>query len=338
MKNKIGRWDSNTAFEWYNARPWLVGVNYVPSYACNTTEWWQDGTDDSVLIDRELGWAEEIGYNTIRVFLQYMVWRHDPNGFKKRFSKFLDIAASHQLSVMPVLFDDCAFGQPLLLDPYPGKQRDPIPGIIMPCWTPSPGRKFATDPGEQPWLKKYVQDMLQSFNEDTIVMWDLYNEPMNEAAVGTPDFLQNIFAWARESATSKPITVGVWNDNQSINEVIIDNSDIITFHAYTDASGMKNKIAEMKKYGYPRICTEWMARVTGSSFEKDLPIFQQENVGCYQWGLVNGRTQCQFPWSNKPGGKVDETTGWFHDILHIDGTPYRQEEIDAIKRLLQKPV
>jgi len=48
-------------------------------------------------------------------------------------------------------------------------------------------------------------------------------------------------------------------------------------------------------------------------------------------GFVNGRTQAQFPWWNKPNGPVHEA-GWFHDVLHADGRPYRPEEIEAIRK------
>jgi len=90
----------------------------------------------------------------------------------------------------------------------------------------------------------------------------------------------------------------------------------------------------MKQQGRPVICTEWMARARGSRFDTDLPVFKQERVGCYQWGLVNGRTQAQFPWWNGPGGQVDPKVGWFHDILHSDGTPYRPDEVETIRRII----
>lgn len=74
------------------------------------------------------------------------------------------------------------------------------------------------------------------------------------------------------------------------------NSDIITYHLYSNRDDMAAGIAEMKKQNRPVICTEWMARPAGSSYEKDLPLFQSEKVAAY---------------------------GWFHDVLHADGTPYR---------------
>ncbi len=329
------RWTAERAWAWYEAQPWLVGFNYVLSTACNTTEWWQAETFDPETFDRELGWAEKIGFNSARCFIQYLVWKHDPEGFKRRFDQFLTTAQRHGITVMPVLFDDCTFGEPPQMDPYLGKQREPIPGMILPSWTPSPGRKLGLDPQERPSLKQYVQDMIASFrNDKRIIAWDLYNEPMNVAAVGTPELLGDIFSWAREAGPSQPITISLWNGNAAINEVMLAESDVISFHLYGPLEQLKRRIAEMKRLGRPVICTEWMARAKGSRFETDLPLFKQEKVGCYQWGLVNGRTQAQFPWWNRPNGRVDPNVGWFHDILHSDGTPYRPSEIETIRRII----
>jgi hypothetical protein len=333
------RWSDERAWNWYKSQPWLVGFNYVPSSACNTTRWWQADTFDPETIDRELGWAADLGFNTIRCFIQYIVWKHDGDGFKKRLERFLAIAHRHGITVMPVLFDDCAFGDPRQLDPYLGKQREPIPGIILPSWTPSPGRKRGLDPAERASLEAYVRDMVSTFREDQrIVMWDPYNEPMNVAKVGTAGLLRELFLWARRAGPSQPLTVGVWNNDTAINEVMLALSDVVSFHRFGPHDAVRGMIADMKRHGRPVVCTEWMARPTGSRIETDLPLFKREAVGCYMWGFVNGRTQAQFPWWNKPNGPVHEA-GWFHDILHTDGTSYREAEIEAIRSItVQKTI
>ena len=101
----------------------------MPSTACNSTEMWSKDTFDPVTIDRELGMASDLGFNSCRVFLQYIVWKDDPEGFIERFDEFLDIARRNKISVMPVFFDDCCFGIPQQFDPYLGKQREPQPGL-----------------------------------------------------------------------------------------------------------------------------------------------------------------------------------------------------------------
>jgi predicted GH43/DUF377 family glycosyl hydrolase len=324
-------WSAERAWDWYRQHPWLVGFNYVPSTACNTTEWWQKETFDPATIDREFGWAEKLGFNTTRAFIQYLVWKHDPDGFRQRFAAFLELADKHGLTVMPVLFDDCAFGDPALFDPSLGQQRDPIPGMILPSWTPSPGRKLAADPTERPLLKCYVQDLVRTFGRDRrIIAWDLFNEPMNVAATGRAEWLREIFAWAREAAPQQPLTISVWNDNREINPVLLGESDMTSLHLYANCAAMWQRIADLKKLGRPVICTEWMARLQGSRWDTDLPLFKAEGVACYNWGLVNGRTQCQFAWYHKRG--TPEPIIWFHDLFHADGRPYDASEHTAIRQ------
>jgi hypothetical protein len=104
-----GQWTEQRAGEWYEKQPWLFGFNFVPSTAVNDTEMWQKETFDRAVIERELASAEQLGYNSCRVFVQYIVWKADPKGLKNRFGQLLEIAHKHNISVIPVLFDDCAF-------------------------------------------------------------------------------------------------------------------------------------------------------------------------------------------------------------------------------------
>jgi hypothetical protein len=329
-----GQWSPERAWAWYKKQPWLVGTNYLPSTACNTTEFWQAENFDEPTIERELAIAQQTGFNTVRVFVQYLVWKHDPPGLKKRFTRFLEIAAKHGISVAPVLFDDCSFGDPPVREPYLGKQRDPIPGMIAPSWTPSPGLGEVTDRKAWPDLEKYVADMVGAFGKDArVVFWDLYNEPGNSSlGAKSLGLAEATFAWARAAKPSQPLSMGVWNEGLAeLNQAMLARSDIITYHFYGNDQGQAAAIARHKKHGRPVVCTEWMARWLGSRWDTDLPLFKHEAVGCYNWGLVNGRMQCQFGWSSKRGSP--EPKVWFHDLYHKDGRPYDPNEIEAIRKV-----
>jgi len=326
------RWTAEKAWEWYKKRPWPCGFNYVPSTACNTTEFWAAETFDEPTIGRELGWAQGIGFNTCRVFVQYLVWKNDPEGLKVRIDRFLTLADKHKIATVVVLFDDCAFGDPPQTEPVLGKQREPIPGMIAPSWTPSPGLKEVADKAAWPDLEKYVKDVVGTFGRDKrVLLWDLYNEPGN-TGMGSKSLglLEATFAWARAATPEQPLTTSVWSGMADLNKVMLDQSDVISFHRYTDYGGMKAALAEFNAYKRPVICTEWMARLQGSKIETDLPLFKAEGVGCLMWGLVNGRIQCQFGWASKRG--APEPDVWFHDLFRKDGTPYRPAEIEAIRK------
>ena len=326
------RWTADRAWACYKKQPWVVGFNYVPSTACNTTEFWAAETFDDKTIDRELGWGAGLGFNSCRVFVQYLVWKHDPAGLKKRLDRFLALADKHGLTTTLVLFDDCAFGDPPQTEPYLGKQRDPIPGMIAPSWTPSPGLKAVTDQTTWADLERYIKDIVGVFRQDKrVLMWDLYNEPGN-SGLGNKSLplVEATFDWARGVNPSQPLTISAWGGPAEITLRQLDLSDVITFHFYGDYAGLKSQIANYKKHLRPVINTEWMARLQGSKWETDLPLFKQQAVGCYSWGLVNGRGQFQFAWYHKPG--TPEPKVWFHDLFHTDGRSYDPTEHQAIRK------
>jgi len=331
----------------------------VPSNVSNNTELWQEEYLDYRLVEKELSLAESLGFNTCRIFLQYLIWKHDRDGIIKRFDKFLDISNKKSITVIPVLFDDCAFGDPSIVDPYLGKQKDPVPGMVLSSWTPSPGHKAVIDRAVWPSLQNYLKDFINYFKEDCrVIIWDLYNEPGN-MRMGNKSLplLKSVFTWAREAGPMQPLTAGIyaWDEPiaelmqfmklykpdsedlgleelKDLNQIMIEECDIISFHRYTDFKGMQSSIKKFKAYERPVICTEWMSRPMGSRIGNDLMLFKEEKVGCYQFGLVNGKTQCQFPWWNEAGDPEPEL--WFHDLFYNDGTPYDKLEVESIRKNL----
>jgi len=201
------RWSEQKANDWYAQQPWLVGSNYVPKSAINELEMWQADTFDPDQIDKELGWAESLGMNTMRVFLHDLLWQQDAPGFQKRIDQFLSIASRHHIRPLLVLFDSC-------WDPLPklGKQHAPTPGVHNSGWVQSPGAKALADPAQEPRLKAYVKGVVGAFaKDDRILGWDVWNEPDNSGGgdysksnLKYPEklsrvavLLPQVFAWAR---------------------------------------------------------------------------------------------------------------------------------------------
>src|SRR5256714_4715622 len=102
-----GMWTREHARAWADSTGWLVGSNFAPSTAINQLEMWQADTFDPKTIDRELGYAEGIGFNTMRVFLHSMAWQQDHVGFKQRINQYLSIADKHHIQTIFVFLDDC---------------------------------------------------------------------------------------------------------------------------------------------------------------------------------------------------------------------------------------
>lgn len=333
MKREVSRevssWPVAKARAWQERQSWLCGFNYVPSTAVNSTDMWQRETFDLPAIERELAWAKAIGLNACRVFLQFLVWQSDRADVIERIHQFLDVAHGNGISTMFILFDDCAFAGK---EPYLGPQDEPSLGVHNSGWTASPGHSRVVNREYWPCLRDYVRDILGYFAEDERVLcWDLYNEPGNNTKEESLPLLCAAFEWAREVNPSQPLTSGVWSpDLLQHNEFVCAASDVISFHQYSTHQNLTAMIEQLRRFERPILCTEWMARQFESTFETHLPLFKEANVGCYCWGLVQGRTQTHFPWGSEPGAAEPQL--WFHDILHPDGRPYRQGDIEAIRR------
>jgi len=346
---KSRQWTPAEAQAWYATQPWLVGCNFVPSTAINQLEMWQAETWDPATIDRELGWAADLCFTSVRVFLHDLAWQQDRKGFLKRMDQFLGLAAKHRIGVMFVLFDG-------VWDPFPklGKQREPRPHIHNSGWVQSPGAEILRDPARQDALKDYVQGVIGHFRNDRRVqVWDLFNEPdnpvpqyrdvelKNKAEVALA-LLQKTFAWAREVRPSQPLTSGVWIGNWAdpakltpMERCQLDASDVISFHCYGNQEEAGKCVQNLRRYHRPILCTEYMARPNGSRFDPILGYFQQENVGAYNWGFVNGKSQTIYPWDSWKKEYHGEPPVWFHDIFRADGTPYDPAEVAYIKKVTQ---
>lgn len=330
-----GRWPIDKVRRWYEQQPWLMGANFIPSTAINQLEMWQAETFDPVTIDRELGLAAGIGMNCMRVYLHHLAWVHDASGFKQRINQYLAIADRHRINTIFVFFDDCWNDRYL-----PGKQPAPVPGKHNSGWLKDPGNRVQGNPALLDTLEAYVTDILQRFKKDRrILLWDLYNEPgqFDQHEKSLP-LLQSVFAWARKVNPIQPLTAGLHDDaEQLLNAFQLAQSDIISYHSYDSLPVHQHRIDSLMRVcgGRPMICTEYMARKRGSTFESILPLLKAANIGAINWGLVDGKTQTKYAWDEKDWGD-QEPALWFHDIFRKDGTPYRREEVDLIRQFTQK--
>jgi hypothetical protein len=250
---------------------------------------------------------------------------------------------------MFVLFDSC-------WDPFPklGKQRDPKPGVHNSGWAQSPGAEALRDPSQYARLEAYVKGVVGSFaKDDRVLAWDIWNEPDNtngssygklepankvELVLG---LLPKAFGWARAAGAQQPLTSGVWKGDWSgadklspMEEIQLDNSDVISFHNYDRPPEFEKRIRWLEAYKRPILCSEYMARGNGSTFEGSLPVAKQYRVAAYNWGLVAGKTQTYLPWDSWQRPYTDrEPAVWFHEVFRTNGAPYRQPEVDLIRRL-----
>ena len=327
------RWTIEKAQKWEKANGWLRGSNFNPSTAINQLETWQAETFDTATINRELGWAEAIGMNVMRVYLHHLAWEVDKEGFKSRLNTYLTIANKHGIKTVFVLFDDC--WNPTYKS---GQQPDPKPGVHNSGWVRDPGELLYTDPTLIKTLEAYVKDVLTTFKDDKrIAIWDLYNEPGNSKYENRSlPLLKSVFAWGRAVNPSQPLSSAVWNLSlKELNKFQIENSDIITYHNYENPEKHQAAIDTLKRYNRPLVCSEYMARRNNSRFQNIMPMLKKNNIAAINWGLVEGKSNTKYAW-DEPMADGSEPKLWFHEIFRKDGKPYMQEEVQLIMKLTDK--
>lgn len=341
-------WPADKAREWYDQQPWIIGCNFIPSTAINQLEMWQAETFDPDTIRTELGWAQSLGFNTARVYLHDLLWQQDAEGFLNRVDQYLEIADAAGIRTMFVLFDG-------VWDPNPalGEQPAPRPGVHNSGWVQNPHRDILKDASRHGELEPYVKGVLKRFHDDPrVLLWDLYNEPDNNNVLSYADdeidnkeemafaLLRETFKWAREVNPSQPLTVavwhGVWPEGDRMTELdtyMLENSDVISFHNYAPLGYTEKRVGWLRRFDRPIICSEYLARAMGNTFEEILPYYKEQRIGAINWGLVAGKTQTIQPWGSWTNPVATEPDPWHHDIFREDGTPYRESEPELIRSL-----
>lgn len=170
-------------------------------------------------------------------------------------------------------------------------------------------------------------------NDSRILLLDLFNEPDStndnfygtkgkripatrealgkelsprEKRVAVSKLIPRIFHWARSVGPIQvPLTMATFgndyeNEPANMNQLhkwYLSHSDVISFHNYQALDkGMQKEVEflmSMTNSSRPIICSEYMSRTTGSTFNPILGFLHTNNIWAFNWGLVAGRMQTQ---------------------------------------------
>ncbi len=349
------RWTTEKIWEWYRARPWMRGCNYMSADCANRVDQWQElGFEERFqTTEEELKLMQKTGFNTVRLILEYVVWKEEHDGFMTRFDRYLSLCQKYGISCMIVLANDCmppktelwklpAVGEQTFDWGYHGGKKHSQHGTHQ-----GPAPHFYLD--EEETREDYfqmVREIVTKYKDDErICVWDVYNEPGNSRRYGiTLPNLKRMFEVVRECNPSQPLTCAVWTlmgDQTApigdVEQFALDNSDIISYHSYADFKTQIKIIKQLKKEGRPILCTEWLGRCLGNDVFSIFPLFYLEEIGCYNWGFVAGKYQTYEPWEGtwqafEEGNVKDvDFTKWFHDLYRPNHRPYDPKEIACIQ-------
>lgn len=350
-------WSKEKAWDWYNNRPWIRGCNFMGSDCANRIDQWQEYKFEEKLVtaEKEFALMESIGYNSIRLILEFEVWDRQHDGFMERLDRYLSAAYSHGISAMLCLSNECSVRTPTFQPAVFGEQ----------LWQPGfhGGREWGTwyghgdgirdnildHPGVTERYYKMVEELISIYARDERVsIWNLMNEPGNGRGSKSMPYLAKFFEIGRSIDPIQPLCADVWRGfkecraTTEIEQFALEQSDIISFHSYASYDDNIRLIHQLRKLGRPAINTEWLHRCGGQRLQDIFPLYFLEHIGCYNWGFVAGKyatnEPAQYIWQcyEKDGYnavKGYDFTKWQHDLFRPGGRfPYDPAEIEIIKR------
>ena len=346
------KWSVERINKWYDAHAWIRGCNYMSADCANRIDQWQsEGFEERFETTKtEIKLMKELGFNSVRLIPEFIVWDEEHDSFFERFDRYLDLLWEHGISSMVVLANDC-------MPPKNDAWKAPKLGPQHTDWGYHGGRKnsqhgvfnavgYHVLDDEETAVKYFemVREIVTRYKDDErIIIWDVYNEPGNSNRRElTPKNLKKIFEICREIDPSQPLTCATWSgDGENVPEVEkfgLENSDIITYHNYSTFEEHIRVINHLKKLGRPIMNTEWLARCTSNTVFDNFPVFFLERIGCYNWGFVAGKYQTYEPyeahwkWYYSDKNANVDFTKWFHDLYRPSLRPYDPRETELIKR------
>lgn len=352
------RWSKERAWEWYNGRPWMRGCNYMSADCVNRVDQWQalHFEERMATTEEELALMQELGFNSVRLILEYVVWQKEHDSFLDRFERYLALCDKYGISCMIVLANDC-------MPPKTERWKMPDVGEQTYDWGYHGGRKhsqhgahngpaphfYFDDPESADDYFRMVTEIVTLYRDDPrICMWDLFNEPGNSRRENiTMPHLRRMFETVRAIAPSQPLTCGAWwfdskdFHTSELNRYALEHSDVISYHCYSSFEEHVRLIRYLKSFGRPLVNTEWLARCTGNDVFDNFPLFYLEGIGCYNWGFVAGKYQTYEPYEahwnwyrDDPHAPIDFTK-WFHDLYRPSLRPYDPRETELIHRFCE---
>ena len=349
------RWSKEQAWEWYNAQPWLRGCNFMGSDCANRVDQWQElGFEERLkTADRELELAASIGFNSVRLIVQFEVWQQEHDGFMERFDRYIQTCAKHGISVMVTIGNDCSVPKEL----YEPKKLGPQTvdwgyhgGVKKSPHMSHPGAHGYTimdDPELSVQVYEMTAELITKYAKDPrVIMWDLINEPgaAGRGEISLP-VVRKLFEIGWDVNPMQPLTSCMWSQilkgGNPSERLAADLSDIVSFHCYSPLTTMVQMIKRIRTYGRPMVNTEWLGRCLHNTVFEIFPLFYLERIGCYNWGFVAGKYQTYEPWNGSwqaydADPKVDiDFTKWFHDLYRPNHRPYDPHEIELIRQFCE---
>ncbi|MBQ0125024.1 MAG: cellulase family glycosylhydrolase [Clostridiales bacterium] len=344
------KWTEKEANAWYDALPWLRGCNFIGSDCASRIDMWQSygAKEHFATAERELALAEKIGFNTVRLLVEFDVWYQEHDAFMENLERYIALSASHGLSAVIALANEAVLSRGEFSLKTLGEQSYALgyhQGRLP--LTPEQAAKPAVHPLEvEPWKSRYldmVKEIVTKYRSDSrVIMWNVYNEPGIIIGERVLPLLTSLFETVRACDPIQPLAADVWHPikdgeiKNPIDKAAFELSDVISFHSYTAYRWFVPQIEALKKLDRPIFLTEWLNRISHNDVREIYPLLYLEKIACHCWGFVVGKTQTNEPWDSlweqyENGTHPDlDFTKWQHDLFRPSLHPYDPHEIELI--------
>lgn len=348
------QWTEEKINDWYKGLPWLRGCNYLPSNCVNRLDMWQSyqSMEHLRVADKELEMCAAIGFNTVRLWLNFDVYYSEKEAFLDILEKYISLCKRHGQYVMLVCYyeEDLPYGEDFVPKQmgeqkmyYTHFNRDYA--LYNKLKAENSFKHYMEYEEIRPLYLEMVETVAKKYADDErILCWNIANEPGILIGERSIPLIGELFEVVRSCKVSQPLCSDAWrgiNENgtfRSSEETAgIELSDFISFHSYSKYDKFTSGIRILKEhYNRPVFVTEWLNRCNHNNVQDIYPFMQEQNVACYCWGFVAGRTMTTEPWDDlwtqyesNPDIEFDFTR-WQHDLFRMNGRPYDPREIEVI--------
>lgn len=347
------QWTTEEIKKWYDELPWLRGCNFLPSDCINRLDMWQSIGREQHLktADAELKMCDELGFNTVRLWLNFDVYYKEPEEFMSTLENYISLCDKHRQKVMLVLAyeEDLPDGDVFVAKEL-GEQkvyhnhfnRDYTHEAE--CKKADSFRHYMEYPELKPLFLEMIERVVKRYRTDERVFaWNVENEPGIAIGERAIPLLEELFAFVRSLDPVQPLAADVWsgvNDDGEIGRAAerkaCELSDFVSFHSYAKYESFVAAMYALKNhFDRPVIVTEWLNRCNHNDIGDLYPLFMLNRIGCYCWGFVGGGTCTTEPWDSiwtSENLASFDVTKWQHDLYRLNYRPYDPKEIDLIKR------